>query len=82
LAQSTQAQINELKRTVEKYHVQHKLLKAKVTHLAARLRTIEPFLYAEERDLLCLYLYEFREFLENRGDWPKNHTGPKKSPPQ
>jgi hypothetical protein len=59
MANSIQAQINELRRTVEKYHLQHKLLKAKVTHLAARLRTIEPFLYVEDRELFRLYVQEF-----------------------
>jgi hypothetical protein len=85
MAKSTQAQINELRRTIEKQRVSHKLLKTKVTHMASRVRTLEPFLYAEERDLLCLYLYEFREFLEkkegSRGNknWPKE-TWPTRAP--
>jgi vacuolar-type H+-ATPase subunit D/Vma8 len=59
LVQSTQAQINELRRDLEKQRVSHKLLKAKVTHLAARLRTIEPFTYAEDRELFRIYVQDF-----------------------
>ena len=87
MAESMQAQINDLKRTVEKYHEQHKNLKRKVTQLARRLRTLEPFTYAEERDLLCLYLYEFREFLETKkasreenNRWPMKEAGPAETP--
>lgn len=76
-----QAQINELRRTVEKYHGQHKNLKRKVTQLARRLGVIEPFVYADERDLFYFYVLEFREFLENRGNkrWPKE-TGLTETP--
>jgi hypothetical protein len=59
MAKSLQSQINELRRIIEIHHVQHRLLKAKVTHLAARLRTLEPFTYAEDRELFRLYVQEF-----------------------
>ena len=62
MSKSLQAQVNELRRTVEKYHRQHKNLKKKVTQLARRLRAIEPFLYAEDRDLFYFYVQEFIEF--------------------
>ena len=81
MAKSMQSQINELKRTVKENHVQHKLLKRKVTQLARRLRTLEPFVYAEERDLLGLYLYEFRKFLRRKNEqWLAKETGPAETP--
>jgi len=62
---SIQAQINELKRTVEKHHIQHKLLKDKVTQLARRLRAIEPFAYTQDRQA-------FVDFVEVVLDITKN----------
>ena len=59
---SLQSQINELKRTVEKYHVQHKLLKSKVTELARRLRAIEPFVYVKDRESFVDLMEVFLEF--------------------
>ena len=50
-SKSLQAQINELKRVIDNHHVQHKLLKSKVTHLVKRIRVLEPFVYAEDREL-------------------------------
>ena len=60
MAKSLQAQINELRRTVERHHQQHKNLKRKVSQLTRRLRTLEPFAYAEDRqafvDLVEVFL--------------------------
>ena len=46
---STEAKINALERKVDNYHIQHKLLKDKVTQLARRIRAIEPFAYTQDR---------------------------------
>ena len=65
MAKSLQAQINELRRTVERHHQQHKNLKRKVSQLTRRLRTLEPFAYAEDRTLFYLFVQDFlREMKE------------------
>jgi len=53
-----------LKRTVEKYHIQHKLLKSKVTELARRLRAIEPFVYVEDRQSFLDLMDVFLDFVK------------------
>ncbi len=65
---SQQAQINALERKVERYHTQHKLLKAKVTDMARRLRSLEPFAHAEDRELFYLYVDEIVEEAKKRRD--------------
>ena len=64
--ESTEAKITRLERTLEIYHQQHKNLKKKVTQLARRLRAIEPFLYAEDRDLFYLYVQDFIKAKEKK----------------
>ena len=59
MAKSLQSEINELRRTVERHHEQHKNLKRKVTQLARRIRSLEPFTYAEDRELFRLYIQDF-----------------------
>ena len=66
--ESTKAKIARLERTIEKYHQQHKNLKKKVTQLARRLRVIEPFAYAEDRDLFYLYVQDFIKAVDERKD--------------
>ena len=63
-SKSLQTQINELKRRVDNHHVQHKLLKSKVTNLAKRIRAIEPFIYAEDRELFLAAMDAMDEIVE------------------
>ena len=59
MAKSLQAQINELRRIIENHHQQHKNLKRKVSDLARRVRTVEPFLYSEDRELFYWFVQDF-----------------------
>jgi len=67
-SKSLQSQINALERKVERYHTQHKLLKAKVTDMARMLRALEPFARAEDRELFYLYVDEIVEEAKKRRD--------------
>lgn len=67
-SKSPQSQINALERKVERYHTQHKLLKAKVTNMARMLRALEPFARAEDRELFYLYVDEIVEEARKRRD--------------
>lgn len=60
---SLQAQINELRRIIKDHHQQHKNLKKKVTNHADRLRALEPYSYAEDREA---FVASVLEYLENR----------------
>lgn len=64
MEKSLQAQINELKRIVENHHGQHKNLKEKVTHNTKRIRCLEFFSYAEDRELVLLIVDALDEILK------------------
>lgn len=56
---SLQAQLNDLR-------TQHKNLKRKVTKLTRRVRTLEPFARARDREHFILAVYEIIAYLEEK----------------
>jgi hypothetical protein len=57
--ESFQSQINELRRELERNQARHRLLRARVTELNARVRAMEMFSHAEERDRFIDYVRLF-----------------------